>query len=169
MTNEQRLAQAIDRQEITTLLHLYSRGIDRSDEKTLLGVWANGATLDYGAGVFDAREWSAGVLDRLRPMAHTMHALSNIIIDLDGDTARAETYCQAYHQFFAEDGGSRQMVVGGRYLDRLVRTAQGWRIAERLYVMDWNESGPSTCELGEGAFARFGNVGGRYPSDALYR
>lgn len=168
MIGEEKLAQAIDRQEITTLLHLYARGIDRCDLATLLAVWDARATVDYGEGALDAADWSRGVLDRLRPMAHTMHAISNIVIDLDGDAARSETYCQAYHQFDGEDGTLRRMIVGGRYLDRLVRTPQGWRIAARTYVMDWNENDASSCRF-DGPFARFTQVGARYPADALYR
>ncbi|HKY82391.1 MAG TPA: nuclear transport factor 2 family protein [Sphingobium sp.] len=154
-----------DRQEITTLLHLYARGIDRCDETTLLSVWADGAEADYGSGWEDARAWCLGVLDRLRPMAATMHALSNIIIEVDGDQARAETYCQAYHLL----PGRERMIVGGRYLDVLERTAQGWKIRRRRYVMDWNETEPSTAMFGEGRFARFTSLGGRYPDDPLYR
>lgn len=168
MIGDDRLARAIDRQEITTLLHLYARGIDRCDLATLLAVWAEGATVDYGEGALDAAAWSRGVLERLHPMAHTMHALSNIVIDLNGDGARSETYCQAYHQFAGEDGALRRMIVGGRYLDRLVRTAQGWRIAARTYVIDWNENDASSCRF-DGPFARFATVGARHPEDALYR
>lgn len=157
-----------DRQEITTLLHRYARGVDRCDAATLLSVWADGATANYGSGWTDAVEWSRGVLERLAAMTRTMHALSNIIIDLDGDEARAETYCQAYHLLPGEDGPHR-MIVGGRYLDRLVRTAAGWRIQKRTYVMDWNETDPSTARFGEGPFTRFTTLGGRYPDDPLYQ
>ena len=60
-----------------------------------------------------------------------------------------------------------RMVVGGRYLDRLVRTADGWRIAHRRYVMDWNETEPSTMDA-DGRFARFTARGARWPDDASY-
>lgn len=154
-----------DRQEITTLLHIYARGIDRCDEAALLSVWAPDAEADYGSGWDDARKWCRGVLERLRPMTVTMHALSNIIIDVDGDGARAETYCQAYHLL----PGQERMIVGGRYLDELERTAQGWRIRRRRYVMDWNETEPSTALFGKGRFARFTALGGRHPDDPLYK
>jgi hypothetical protein len=168
MVDDARLMLTADRQEITHLLHLYARGIDRCDEAALLSVWADNATVDYGSGASDAVEWSCGVLERLRPMAHTMHALSNMLIDIEGDSARAETYCQAYHQFTAEDGTLRRMIVGGRYIDRLVRTDQGWRIRARVYAIDWNEDDASSCRF-DGPYARFTHVGGRYPDDALYR
>ncbi|HKT78332.1 MAG TPA: nuclear transport factor 2 family protein [Sphingobium sp.] len=153
-----------DRQEITILLHRYARGIDRCDEATLLSVWEDGAQADYGSGWEDARAWCHGVLGRLHRMTATMHALSNIIIDVYGEEARAETYCQAYHLL----ADHRRMIVGGRYLDELRHGPAGWKIARRRYVLDWNETEPSTALFGEGPFARFTTVGGRYPDDPLY-
>ncbi|NWK99136.1 hypothetical protein DM806_26455 [Sphingobium lactosutens] len=164
MTDEllQRLAA---HQEITTLLHRYARGIDRCDEATLLSVWAESAEANYGSGWEDARDWCRGVLGRLRSMTATMHALSNIIIDIEGDRASAETYCQAYHLL----PGPQRMIVGGRYLDALKRTPQGWKIHRRRYVMDWNETEPSKAIFGQGVFARFTTLGGRHPDDPLYQ
>ncbi len=37
-----------------------------------------------------------------------------------------------------------EMVVAGRYLNRLEHRDSEWRIAERLYVMDWNRNIAST-------------------------
>ena len=45
-------------------------------------------------------------------------------------------------------------VVGGRYLDRFERRDGQWKIAHRLYVMDWNINGASTAEWQHGLFGR---------------
>lgn len=161
------LRRLVDRLAIADLLGCYSRAIDRCDRSALLGIWADGATLDYGSGVMDAREWSRGVIDRMRAMNRTMHALSNMQIDIDGDEAKAETYCTAYHHFDS-DGGARRMIVGGRYLDWIARKDGQWRIVHRIYVMDWNENDPSSALWGEGPYTRLGNIGGRWPDDLLY-
>ncbi|GAA4809926.1 nuclear transport factor 2 family protein [Sphingosinicella ginsenosidimutans] len=160
------LEQLSDRHEIADLLVRYARAVDRCDLDLLIGVWAPGAIVDYGSGEVDAAEWSRGLLDRLLDMDRTQHALSNSLVALDGDRATAETVCTAYHRFRAEAGWTR-MVVGGRYLDRLIRTEAGWRIEHRRYVMDWNETETSTMET-EGRFARFTRVGLRAPDDASY-
>lgn len=60
------------------------------------------------------------------------------------------------------------MVVGGRYLDRLVRRDGGWLIAERLYVMDWNRQGPSTMQDSGGMYDMLARRGRRWPDDPSY-
>ncbi|WP_156680994.1 nuclear transport factor 2 family protein [Sphingomonas profundi] len=168
MTGADAVQRIIDRQEIADLLTRYARAVDRCDLPLLLGIWAPGATVDYGGGVADADAWSAEVLGRLATMNRTMHALSNMLIAIEGDGATAETCCTAYHQFDAA-GGPRRMIVGGRYLDRLARTGDhGWRVVTRRYVMDWNENDPSTAMWGEGPYARLSRIGGRFPDDPSY-
>ena len=67
--------------------------------------------------------------------------------------------------------GEVELVVGGRYLDTLAKTAGQWRIAERLYVMDWNRSAPSTMQTAGGLFdglQRRGARGAEDPSAAWW-
>lgn len=156
-----------DRLDIQDLLTRYARAVDRCDAAMFEAVWAPDATVDYGDGRHEAAAWTLGLLDRLRAMDRTQHALSNITISIAGDVAHAETVCTAYHRI-TDEARAMAMVVGGRYLDRLVRTSHGWRIAERRYVMDWNETHVSTCELGSGKFARFARIGQRAPKDPSY-
>lgn len=158
---------AEDRWQIADLLARYARAVDRCDLTLFDQVWAEDATVDYGGGPEDAAAWSAGLLQRLGAMERTQHALSNSLVELDGDHATAETMCTAYHRF-DDGGGMKAMIVGGRYLDSLVRTPAGWRITARRYVIDWNETTPSTCEIAAGRFARFTTVGARAPHDPSY-
>lgn len=158
------LQTVLDRIEINDLLVRYARAVDRCDAALFAQVWAPGAVVDYGSGETDAAAWSDDLVMRLRQMDRTQHQISNSLVDLHGDAATAETMCTAYHRF-TEAGTPLRMVVGGRYLDRLVRTGSGWRIAARRYVMDWNETEPSTMQAGEGRFARFTTLGARAPLD----
>ena len=106
-----------DRLAILDLLARYTRGVDRCDLVVLSAVWAPDAVVDYGAGATDAAAWAEGLVAALQThFLRTQHMLGQSIIDLDGDTARAETYCRAYHE---QDGdqGPTEMIVGGRYLD----------------------------------------------------
>lgn len=157
---------------IEQLLRRYCRGIDRCDIESLLAVWADGATVDYGVGPVDAAQWSRNVVDRLLDWDRTSHVTANAIVDFDEVGAHGETSVVAYHQSDVGADGAKPghwMVAAGRYLDRLQRTFEGWRIVHRVYVMDWNETGVSNCELGSGRFERFGNIGTRWPDDMLYR
>ncbi|NLR73189.1 nuclear transport factor 2 family protein [Novosphingobium sp. ERN07] len=161
------LQAVIDRIEIADVLIRYARAVDRLDSNLFETVWAEKATVDYGEGAEDARAWTRGMLDRIGSMDRTQHSLSNSLVDVNGNFANAETQCTAYH-LIAGDEGATAMIVGGRYLDQLERTAAGWRISQRRYVMDWNETHPSNCELGKGRFARFSTIGGRAPHDLSY-
>lgn len=160
------LREAVAKQKIADVLTRYSRGIDRCDIATLSAVFWPDAVADYGSGRQNAHDWARATVAALKGMHRTQHAISNLLIDVDGEAARAETYCQAYHEF---DGpaGRTEMVVGGRYLDRLERRGREWRIAERTYVMDWNRNAPSTALWDEGIYAGLKRRGGRLPDDPL--
>ncbi len=165
------LAQAIARGKIADVLTRYCRGIDRCEIDTLTAVFWPEASCDYGSGAQNAVNWAKATVAALKGMLRTMHSVSNMIIDIEGggggDRARAETYCEAYHELAGPDG-RREMIVGGRYLDRLERRAGAWRIAERLYVMDWNRNAPSSCEWDTGIYASLKTRGARWPDDPLH-
>ncbi len=71
----------------------------------------------------------AGILDAFTA---TSHHLSNVAIRLDGDTATATAYVYAFHRR-VEDHSA--LHVWGRWVDRLARTAEGWRFAHREVVI----------------------------------
>ncbi len=64
----------------------------------------------------------------------TQHALMQSNIDLDGDTAHAETY----YQFVARNRDGSLMLAGGRYIDRLDRRGGEWRIMLRTNQVEWS-------------------------------
>jgi hypothetical protein len=161
------LAEVAGQIAIRQVLTRYARGIDRCDLATLRAVWWPEATADYGTGPVNALEWSDGVVVALGTMRRTQHFLGNMIVDIDGETATAETYCRAYHEIDAPDG-PLEMEVGGRYLDRLERRHGEWRIAERRYVHDWNRNQPSTARWEGDLYGNLKRVGARKPHDPLY-
>ena len=63
----------------------------------------------------------------------TMHFMGTQDVACDGDTARAVSYCVAYH--VRPDGG--HFTVGVRYYDDLVRADGHWRICRRVVRTDW--------------------------------
>lgn len=163
------LREMIAKQKIAEVLARYSRGIDRCDIKTLLSVFWPDATADYGSGAQDAHQWARATVAALKRMRRTQHALSNILIEVDGARARAETYCHAFHELDGDgDSGGLEMVVGGRYLDLLERRDGAWRISRRTYVMDWNRNTVSTCRWDQGIYAGMNTRGGRWPDDPLH-
>ena len=165
--SDRHLALLADRLAIDEVLVRYCRGIDRCDADELRSVFTPDAVLDYGSGP-QARD---GMVDQLiaglRAMRLTQHSISNALVEIDGDRARAETYCTALH-ILGLPGQEIEMVVGGRYLDRLERREDGWQIAERLYVMDWNRQGPATMLDSGGLYDTLRRRGARWPDDPSY-
>ncbi len=158
------ITEVADRLAIAETLALYCRGIDRCDAEQLAAVFTPDAHLDYGSGAAPIAETIAGLMAGLGGMRLTQHNISNTVMRLDGDTARAETNCVALHIIPTPDG-EIELVVGGRYLDRLVKLEGRWRIAERLYVMDWNRTAPASMQLEGGLFDGLQRRGARTPED----
>lgn len=158
------MIEIAERLAIAEVLARYCRGIDRCDADLLAAVFTPDARIDYGDGAKSPDETIPGLMAGLGAMRLTQHNISNTILRITGTTAKAETNCVALHLIPAPDG-EIELVVGGRYLDRLVKTDGAWRIAERLYVMDWNRTAPSTMQLSGGLFDGLRRRGGRTPDD----
>jgi hypothetical protein len=140
------LTEIADRLAIAETLALYCRGIDRCDPEQLAAVFTPDAVIDYGDGARPVVEVIPGLMAGLGAMRLTQHNIANTVMRIDGARAKAETNCVALHIIPGPDGES-ELVVGGRYLDTLVKARGRWLIAERLYVMDWNRSAPATMTL----------------------
>jgi hypothetical protein len=126
----------------------YSRGIDRCDEEALRGVYWPGATDDHGGFNGDAGEFCTWVLPLLRSrMDQTMHMLGNILIAFrDRDSANVETYFLAYHRLLREDAAPYDLILSGRYLDRMEQRDGEWRIARRRVAYDWAREYPDSID-----------------------
>lgn len=156
---------------IAETLALYCRGIDRCDPEQLAAAFTADAMIDYGDGAKPIAETILGLMPGLGSMRLTQHNISNTVMRIDGETAKAETNCVALHLIPTPEG-EIDLVVGGRYLDRLVNQEGRWLIAERLYVMDWNRTAPATMALEGGLFdglKRRGARGADDPSTAWWK
>lgn len=153
-----------DRLAIAETLSLYCRGIDRCDPEQLAAVFTPDAMIDYGDGAKSIGETIPGLMAGLGSMRLTQHNISNTVMRVHGTTAKAETNCVALHLIPTPEG-EIELVVGGRYLDRLVSHNGRWLIAERLYVMDWNHTAPSTMALEGGLFDGLQRRGARRAED----
>ncbi|WDA42541.1 nuclear transport factor 2 family protein [Erythrobacter sp. BLCC-B19] len=164
------MTEIADRLAIAETLARCCRGIDRCDAQQLAAAFTRDAMIDYGDGARRVADVIPGLMAGLGAMRLTQHNISNTVIRLAGDTARAETNCVALHIIPAPDGEA-EVIVGGRYLDRLAKREGRWLIAERLYVMDWNRTAPSTMALEGGLFdglQRRGARGGDDPATAWW-
>ncbi|WP_395311713.1 nuclear transport factor 2 family protein [Mycobacterium sp. AMU20-3851] len=122
-----------DRADIAEVLLRYATGIDRRDWVTFRTVFTDDCVLDYGEiGSFTGADAVTEFMEQSHTMAgHTMHRLSNMVIEPDGDRAVARTYVDGL--IMAADNASGVNAVGF-YDDDLVRTDLGWRISRRAFT-----------------------------------
>ena len=78
----------------------------------------------------------------------THHNVGNFAIEIDGDRAHARVNYHAVHRGVRDHAGALY-AMWGRYDDILVRTAAGWRIAERRYRTDLTQGPVVTSAPGD--------------------
>jgi ketosteroid isomerase-like protein len=133
-TLEQRLSLLEDRRAILRTLHDYGHCLDYGDEAGFLDCWTPDAVLGWSILPQPLRghaQIRAGFHQHTHaPQAWHKHLLAEPQIQLDGDVAQVRS------MFFRLDpypeAGGPEIYAFGRYVDRLVRCADGrWRFTER--------------------------------------
>ena len=124
-----------DRLEINNLLIDYCSAVDAQDFDQFDHFFTPDALIDYSAlgGARGPVHAIKDYLKRVMPMfPATQHMIANSRVWIDGDTAHARTMCHNPMEIPLPEGGTQIAYYGLWYVDRLVRTPQGWRIAERV-------------------------------------
>jgi hypothetical protein len=142
----------------------YCRAADRVDNVALRACFHPHAIADYGHGVWNLDEYMEHATAMMANFIATTHNTGNQLVEVDGDSAWAEHYAVATHRWpYDENGETRDMIAGIRYVDRMERIDGEWRIARRVMVLDWHRIEP-VRGVGEGA------AGGRRDrGDASYQ
>ena len=128
-----------DRLAISDLLTRYATALDSRDWDLLRTVFVEDAQVRYAGGpLLNGFEETWRFCDRaLSRYRATQHLLGNADIHVSGDAGTSTVYLQAIH--IQPDGVI--FTLGGAYYDKLVRTVDGWRIAERTLESWWTEWG----------------------------
>ena len=120
------MSWADDQVAVTALLNRYARAVDTGDWKLYRSVFTADAQIDYS---------SAGAISGSRDevvdwftenwglIAWSMHYITNVEADVDGDTAAVRAM---FYNPFQIRGLPEQSTCGGYYHHELVRTADGW-------------------------------------------
>jgi hypothetical protein len=178
------------RSRITEMLLLYCRALDRCDAEMMKTLYWEDAIDEHG--VFDggAHAFCEYIVeDTKNRFDASVHALSNIIIELQGDVALTESYLianctlagdrervestfgPAYAARWNWDeiaGQPHEFFFGGRYFDRFERRNGEWRIKKRILLQDWNRCDIARSIFDEGMLAHLRPLGRRAPDDTLY-
>ncbi len=161
------LQTLLDKQACTELVYRFARGLDRGDETMIRAVFHSDASDDHGQFKGDVDAFCAWVMPILGSMERTQHLIGNVLVDVVGDTARAESYFVAFHDMSGAEGQALRTTVAGRYLDRFERRGGEWRIAHRKFVSDWSASDPRSDMWDRGSVTpRY--FGCRGEADPLY-
>ena len=137
------LQRLVDESDIRALLHRYCRGIDRRQLELVRSCYTTDATDEHGDYSGGVDGFLTYVSESLAGYTSTMHFLGSIGIELDGDRARAESYCIAFHRVPARGSRpERDHVVGLRYVDEMVRADACWLIRARVCALDWTRTDP---------------------------
>lgn len=131
-----------DRQEIADRLLAYTRGLDRFDRELLLSAYHPDAIDDHGVFVGSPSEYADWILAwQDEHQFSNSHTLTNIQIELDGDSAHVESYILSAAMTKPDNALT---LLGGRYIDRFERRDGRWAIVARKCIVDWyGDPGPS--------------------------
>jgi hypothetical protein len=123
----------------------YAAAVDRKDWPLMAtcfttdctGVW-NGVELDGVDAIVTYINGAASLFT----VRNSMHMLTNVYVELDGDTATCETY--AFSSLVGDSDGEIFLRLRGlRYRDVLVRQGGDWLIKHRDLSADWETRGPA--------------------------
>lgn len=127
------------REEIRDALNAYSQGLDQRNWKLFDRAFTPEATFTApGEGIEEISV--QGLKSRLQEnndgdRISGQHLLSNIHFEFDGDTARTiSEVTWVTQQTMDKPNMVFQVIAGGMYVDDLIKTSEGWRIAKRTLV-----------------------------------
>jgi hypothetical protein len=133
----------LDRMETADVVHRYAAAVDTKDWPLLRRVFADEVEADFRS--FGAREvyrgpaegWVAAIRETIAGMDATQHLMANHAHAFDGpDRCTLTNYLRAEH-FLRNNRGDDSYTIGGFYVWRLVRGAEGWRAAAYALNVTW--------------------------------
>jgi hypothetical protein len=137
MTAEQRLQRIEDTQAIAELKAAYCNAVDGGwDRKTHNGDAVAALFVDGGSwgsktsGRAHGRDEIRKLVGTLSSAPLAFHTVSNPVIKLSGDSATGQWHLLAALTF----GDGRNVLIGGVYEDKFVRTRDGWKFEDLLFT-----------------------------------
>lgn len=122
-----------DRQDILDCLARVSRGIDRFDRELFLSAFHSDASVQFSGHASAPEE----LFERVTANAEgvhfsTLHNYLNHTCDIAGNVA----HCETYFIFLGRNRDETNLISAGRYVDRLERRADQWKIALRCTMLE---------------------------------
>ena len=158
-----------DREAIRECLARYARGIDRLDAAMVRSAyWPDciDEHLNFRGNTEEFIEWSFSAMGG---MDQTMHFITNVLMTINGASADVESYFYGIHRINGTDGGKRDVVGAGRYVDKFLKRDDEWRIKARLVVTDWFREYGDSADWSKGLMGIPIEPGARFPDDESYK
>lgn len=124
----------MDRAAILDCIAGHARGCDRHDLDLICAAYHADGVDEHGTAINPGPEYGnwANATHAATSQTHT-HNITTHTCEIDGDMAHAESYVIVV--LLGRDGRSAQF-ISGRYLDRLERRDNQWRIAVRRSTVE---------------------------------
>jgi hypothetical protein len=135
----------MDELQIAALLSRYARAVDTKDWKLYRSVFTDDAYIDYSSSgvIAGSRDEVVAWLEaNFEVIPWSMHYISNIEADIDGDTAKVRAM---FYNPMQLPGISELSYCGGYYHHELVRTAGVWRSRHLREENVWFANPPATA------------------------
>ena len=155
-----------DRLAISDCINRHARGCDRHDIDLITSAYMAESVDEHGGTTNRGPEYGAwaNAAHAAASQVHT-HNVTTHNCEIDGDTAHAESYVIVI--LLGSDGRSAQF-ISGRYLDRLERDGDDWRIAVRRSTVEVMFIADASV-LQSSFFTNLGYIkGGRDSTDPSY-
>ena len=146
------LQEISDRLEIQDLLVAYSHAIDTRNWDALDEVFTPDAFIDYsdfGGGSGDVETTKKFLAMAMPNFSSFQHMVSTSKITLNGDEATGKTICHNPMVIDKGNGETHVFYCGLWYVDKFVRTPDGWRIKERVEEKSYMHNVPSDFSVPE--------------------
>lgn len=152
--------ELLDRQRIADVLNRYATGVDTCDWVLFRSIFEDEVELDFSAlhgaqppQVVAADEWVKFCRTVTPGFDATQHALTNMSVTFDGDTAVVRVYVHAVH-YLVNDSGDNTSSIGGYYTHHLRRHQLDWRISKCKLTPTWQSGHPKLFEMAAERVAR---------------
>jgi ketosteroid isomerase-like protein len=141
----ERLRRLADENDIRKVIYRYCRALDRFQWDEVRACYHPDATDNHGDFRGDVDGFIEMISGRMPRLVSSSHFIGNVLVDVDGDHARAESYAISLSRLSSKgDKPQSDQWVGFRYVDDFEQREGEWRIATRVCLFDWVRNDPVT-------------------------
>jgi hypothetical protein len=146
MSDSAVLKDLMTRTAITDVIVGYATAVDTRDWVAFRGLFTDDALIDYTAayGIADGPDEITGWISQLMTVElvpDTMHAITNVRVDVDGDTASASAYYVNPDVMAVGADEPYLLFNAGRYSIELRNTDRGWLMSRLVAQVMFSHRG----------------------------